>query len=94
MRVVIVMPTGPKDAYAPITDAGHELVFGTAESSRAPRPSDDDLIPLAQNANCLVFNEGSRYAMESLPELTTVVLDKTDIDVLSCHLGGSYSTSR
>lgn len=84
MRVVVVMPSGPKDAYAPIADAGHELVFGTAESSRAPRPSDDDLIPLARSANCLVFNEGSRYAMESLPELTTVVatglgFDKIDV---------------
>ncbi len=84
MRVVVVMPSGPRDAYAPIAEAGHELVFGTAESSRARRPSDDELIPLAQGANCLVFNEGSRAAMASLPELTTVVatglgFDKIDV---------------
>ncbi len=91
MRVVVVMPGGSKDAYAPIAEAGHELVFGSAESSRDVRPSDDVLIPLAQGANCLVFNEGSRRAMESLPELTTCIAtglgyDKIDV-VAATELG-------
>jgi lactate dehydrogenase-like 2-hydroxyacid dehydrogenase len=91
MKVLVVMPSGSKDGYAPITEAGHELVFGTAESSRAIRPSDYVLIPLAAGANCMVFNEGSRHAMESLPNLTTCVAtglgyDKIDV-VAATELG-------
>jgi phosphoglycerate dehydrogenase-like enzyme len=84
MRVVVVMPQGPREAYAAIEDAGHELVLGDAESSRGPRPSDDVIIPLAHGAHCLVYNEGSRRLMEALPELTACIAtglgyDKIDV---------------
>ena len=73
MRVVVVMPQGPREAYAAIEEAGHELVLGDSESSRGQRPSDDSIIPLAQGAHCLIYNEGSRRLMEALPELRACV---------------------
>ena len=84
MRAVVVMPQGPREAYAAIEDAGHELVLGDAESSRGPRPSDDLIIPVAHSAHCLVYNEGSRRLMEALPELTACIAtglgyDKIDV---------------
>jgi|SRR5579871_2664735 len=84
MRVVVVMPQGPREAYAAITAAGHGLVLGDAESARGPRPSDDVIIPLAHGAQCLVYNEGSRRLLEALPDLTTCIAtglgyDKIDV---------------
>jgi phosphoglycerate dehydrogenase-like enzyme len=84
MKVVVVMPQGPREAYAAIENAGHQLVLGDSESSRGERPSDDAIIPLAEGAHCLIYNEGSRRLMEALPELTACVAtglgyDKIDI---------------
>src|SRR5207249_8284537 len=84
MRVVVVMPQGPRADYSAIEEAGHELVLGDGEGSRGPRPSDDSIIPLAQGAHCLIYNEGSRRLMEALPELRACVAtglgyDKIDI---------------
>src|SRR5437773_605201 len=84
MKVVVVTPQGPRETYAAIEDAGHELVLGDSENSRGPRPSDDLIIPLAHGAHCLVYNEGSRRLMEALPQLTACIAtglgyDKIDV---------------
>jgi phosphoglycerate dehydrogenase-like enzyme len=84
MRVVVVMPQGPREAYAAVEQAGHELVLGEGESSRGARPTDDSIIPLAEGAHCLIYNEGSRRLMEALPELRACIAtglgyDKIDV---------------
>ena len=84
MKVLVVIPNGPEEDYAPLVDADHEVVFGVSGSTRFVRMPDDELIALAEGAACLVFNVVSRAVTESLPRLTTVVspyvgFDKIDV---------------
>ena len=85
MKVAVVMPRGPTEAYAAIEDAGHELVFGVSGNDGFVRLADDELIGLSEGVACLVFNVVSRRVLESLPELATVIspyvgFDKIDIE--------------
>lgn len=85
MKVVVVMPNGPEEAYAPLVEAGHEVAFGTSGSTRYVRLADPELIALSEGAACLIFNVASRAVLESLPRLTTVVspyvgFDKIDVE--------------
>ena len=84
MKVLVVMPNGPEEAYAPLVEAGHEVAFGVSGDTRFVRMPDHELIALAEGAACLVFNVASRTVLESLPQLTTVVspyvgFDKIDV---------------
>ncbi|MCH7608392.1 MAG: D-glycerate dehydrogenase [Chloroflexi bacterium] len=85
MKVLVVMPNGPEEAYAPIVEAGHEVAFGVSGDTRFVRMPDDELIALAGGASCLVFNVASRHVLESLPGLATLVspyvgFDKIDVE--------------
>ena len=85
MKIVVVMSNGPQEEYAPLVEAGHEVVFGTSSSKRYVRLPDEELIALSEGAACLVFNVVSRHVLESLPGLATLVspyvgFDKIDVE--------------
>lgn len=104
MKIAVVMANGPEEAYAPLVEAGHDVVFGTSGSTRYVRLPDEDLVALSEGAACLVFNVASRTVLESLPQLTTVVspyvgFDKIDVEaateagILVCNTVSTLSSA-
>ncbi len=84
MKVVVLM-TGPEEDWAPAVDAGHDVVFASRRAGSSVRVAEEDVIALASDADCLVYNVIPRHLLESLPQLKAIVspyagYDKIDVD--------------
>lgn len=84
MKVVVLM-TGPEEDWAPAVDAGHDVVFASRRTGSSARVSEEDIVELAADADCLVYNVIPRNLLESLPHLKAIVTpyvgyDKIDVD--------------
>ena len=82
MKVTVVIPNGPVEDYDAIEEAGHQITFGPYGNNRFARISEEELIALTGDADCLVFNMATRRVMESLPHLNTVVCPYVGADTV------------
>jgi lactate dehydrogenase-like 2-hydroxyacid dehydrogenase len=82
VKVTVVIPNGPEEDYDAIKEAEHEITFGPYGSNRFAKISAEDVIGLARDADCLVFNVVHRDVMEALPRLSTVVSPYVGYDTI------------
>jgi len=82
---IVVLTNGPEEDWAPAVDAGHDVVFASRRTGSSARVTEDDVIGLAADADCLVYNVVPRHLLQSLPQLKAIVTpyvgyDKIDVE--------------
>jgi phosphoglycerate dehydrogenase-like enzyme len=104
MKIAVITLVGPADDYEPLREAGHDLIFGPARGQAVLRLTEDELVEVAADADCLIYNVITADLLARLPKLKMAITpyvgyDKIDVDaataagVLVCNTQTEASTA-
>lgn len=104
MKIAVITLVGPAADFEPLREAGHELIFGPARGQSVVRLSAEEMVEMAYEAECLVYNVVTPGLLAALPNLKMVVspyvgYDKVDVaaateaGVLVCNTQTKASTA-
>jgi phosphoglycerate dehydrogenase-like enzyme len=104
MKIAAITLAGPVDDYEPLREAGHELTFGPARGQAVVRLTEDELVDVASDVDCLIYNVITPSLIAALPNLKVVITpyvgyDKvdvaaaTDANILVCNTQTDASTA-
>ena len=104
MKIAVITLVGPAEDYERLRAAGHELVFGPARNQAGPRLTLDELVEVAGESDCLIYNVLTPAILAALPMLKLAITpyvgyDKIDISaattagVLVCNTQTEASTA-
>ena len=74
MKVLVTGTNRPPEVFAPLVDAGHEVVFGRTPGSRDPHPyTQDELVGLCRDVDGIMSGSLTGRVMEEAPRLRVIV---------------------
>ena len=85
MKVLVTGTSRLPEAFAPLVEAGHEVVFGRPPGTPDPRPyTEDELIGLCRDADGLMATTLAGRVMEEAPRLRVIIdgsigFDRVDV---------------